>query len=215
VNIAGWARRVIKEVDSDGGSTKEIRLTTSDGTVWEVWEAPFESVEQWVQEADGLLTELANEWPAKRLQVTFTAEDASGGVRSQCPKTIMGKNKAAADMFGGESRALTQSMEAQAQTMERILGSANTQIGVLTKTVEGLGEQVHQLLDYICQREEHEALKRSDGGDGNELGKLVSEAMQSLPALVAILEDGKAKKRAAAAAKKNGANGKKELKEQN
>jgi hypothetical protein len=193
---------VIKEVDADGGSTKRIRLTSSDGATWEVWEAPFPPVDQWIQEADALVGELANEWPAKRVQVMFVAEDASGGVRSQCPKTVLGKNKSASDMFGNDSRALTQSMEAQATTMERILGSANSQIGVLTKTVDTLGEQVHQLLDYIVQREEHEALRKAERGESPELGKIITEALQSLPALITVLEEAKAKKKAAAVTKK-------------
>ena len=204
MNLAAWARRVLKEVDGDGGVTARIRLVTGDGSMWEGWEPPFPSPEDWVQEADALVAELSAEWPPKKVQVMFVAEDATGAIRSQCPKTVIGKNRGAADMFGSESRALSASMEAQAQTTERLLASSNVQIGILTKTVETLGEQVHGLLEYICQREENEALKRSQTGNG-ELGELFKNAMESVPVLVTMLDDAKKRKHAA---RSNGGNGK-------
>lgn len=201
MNLAAWATRQIRDVDTDGGQTHRIRLTSSEGMAWEVWERPFPEPKDWVAEADALLGELAAEWPARRIQVMFVAEDASGGVRAQCPKTITGKNRAASDMLGPESRALAISMEAQATTTERLLQSSNTQIGILTKTVETLGEQVHTLLEYITQKAENDALRAGETGSP-ELSKFLAEAMQQLPSFITMLDEAKRQKRAKANGKR-------------
>lgn len=162
-----WAKRQIRDVEPDGQTTARIKLTTNDGSVWNTWDAPFGDPDTWCEEADSVLAELAGEWPSnKRFQVLFLAEDKSGTVLSQIPKTIVGKNKGAPEPFSSENpKAHAEAMASIAQTTERLLSTANAQIALQHKTIELLGSRLHDAYDFVAALKESEAMNQDNAGD--------------------------------------------------
>lgn len=187
MKLETWAERQFREVEQDGSGTVKVRLVAADGgSTWEVWDQPFPSPQQFAEEAEALLQELAIEWPPKVVQVLFVAEGQDGSVRSQHPKSIRGKNKEAkAGLINGESKALSDAMEAQSRTMTRILDSANAQIDVLTKTVREQSETVHGLLEFVRESKMADALRDQEQKD--VVADLIEKGSEVLPVLLEMI----------------------------
>lgn len=183
--LTTWAERVIKEVDEDGSLTKRITMTTVDGgQVWDTWEAPF-SVENFVTEAEALKNQLAEEFPKRRVSIMWTAIDAAANLRSQLPDHIMGRNAQAADITQGGPRALAESMDAQARTMDRILKSAETQCQSLTKTCEMQGQQIHDLIELYTAQMQANVLKQHE--EANTEKEIATQIKAAAPMLMDLI----------------------------
>jgi len=142
VDLTRWAERALREVSEEGDCVERIRLLSTDGAAWETWTRPFSQPEQWVEDAERVVNDLVQDWPAVDIQLLFVAENRAGLVVSQCTKRTRGRQKGAQNgVFGGPSNALAESMASQARTTERILATANTQLDVLQATITALQNQ--------------------------------------------------------------------------
>lgn len=156
-----WAERMIREVDEEAGTlTSRITLTTTDGgQCWDTWEAPIE-LERFLVEAEQIKSQLATEFPKRRVQIMWTAIDANANIRGQLPDHILGQNANAADITAGGPRALVESMDAQARTMDRILKSAETQCVSLTKSLETTTTALNAMFELQTAKMEAEIVKK-------------------------------------------------------
>ena len=195
-----WAENAIKVVDEQGDGTARIRLLTTDGNCWATWERPFGDVEEWVQKADTVCNELAEEF-AGEVQFMFVAESSSGTVRAQLPRRTMGRRPKSAGsgstLMGDNSPAgaLQKMYDAQAKTVEKTLQSANVQLEVLTRTVETQAKAHAELLEYIRQRNEVEAMEQKSS---QQVTELVGNFAEQLPLLLEFLKMRKESKTAGA-----------------
>lgn len=187
MDLAVWADRVLREVSQSGVTVERIRLTSVDGSTWETWYAPFPAPDEWVREAESVLTELLDDWPSQDIQLIFIAEDKPGVILSQCTKRVKGRQKGAQSPFGGPGKALADSMDAQARTMDRILATATGQIDMLSKTLELTQNQNVQLLETMKAMHFREMEMRPTVGP-----EVLERALESLPDLIKFLvSDGK------------------------
>lgn len=200
MRLEAWAEIAFRVVDEKGDSTDRVRLLTSDGACWQTWNAPFGDVQEWVQQAETTIKELSDDFTGQ-VQFVFQAESASGAVRSQCPRRVQGsqsKGRPGGGVFGGEespSAALQKMFDAQAKTTEKLLGSANVQIEVLTRTVETISKAHGELLDYVRVKHETEALETKTD---NDIKAMFGQALQQAPAFIELLIDAKRAKAGAA-----------------
>lgn len=189
-SIAKWAEQVLRDIDEGGGATACIRaVNRSDGSTLFTWDAPFGSVDDWIQGAESWMSEIGQEWSGD-LNLSFVAEDGNGTVRAELPKLIKGKQRRA---DGGAASAQAAMMEAQAKTTERILQSANVQIEVLTRTVKTQSESNAELLSYIQAMHEKQAMDNQEQG---EAAKMLGQLAELAPLFV----DGMKAKKASQAA---------------
>jgi hypothetical protein len=200
MNLLTWAQRTLRVVETDGQTVARVRLTGSDGSIWHTWDAPLPAPDAWADEAEALLAELARELPPRRTSVTFAAEDRTGAIVSQCPRTIAGSNRAAGEAVS-EQRALADAMASIVRTCEATLASANTQIATLTRTVEALGQRHSDALDLIGALQEQRTLQAQQAAAG-ETGAMLQQAMAELPKMLEML--GAAKTKASLARRPNG-----------
>lgn len=137
MNLHTWAERAIKEVSESGTATSRIRMITTDGQTWHSWTAPFGEVDAWVTEAEQVVSELADEWPAQDIQLIFLAETRDSTVISQCTKRLRGRQKGAppTGLFGGPHEALAKSMDALSTTTRKTLDTANSQLELLNASL--------------------------------------------------------------------------------
>lgn len=143
--VREWAKRFVPEKPDEEHRTKRIRVAT-ETQILDTWEAPFPGRETWIEEMESLLSCSADQMPIRRHTVTFTAEDAQGVVLSQCPTTVQGKNKDASDLMGGNGvKAITDSMNALAQTMDKVLATARLQCDSCTKALGAMSDEVQDL----------------------------------------------------------------------
>lgn len=200
MNLGEWAERVIREVDEHGRGAVRIRLCSTDGMAWETWFAPFGEPQDWTERAERVVLQLLEDWPQQQIQLLFIAEDQAGNVLSQCTKTTRGRSKLSTnDMFGGPSKALAESMDAQARTMDRILSSANHQIELLTKALDAQTRVSEAQLAELQLRRTEEAEQRGVNPE------LVEQALQLVPALVQTIFERPAAAEVAQAAVNNAA----------
>ena len=198
--LTNWAEQALKVVDDSGECTQRVRLITADGSCWQTWSAPFEGADQWAEQAEALLSELAQDWSGET-ECMFVAENASGVVRTQLPRVVNGRRKKGAGGFGGQGAPLQQMYEAQAKTVERTLSSANVQLEVLTRTVERQAKANAELLDYIRAQNEQKALAVEEEGEVKKaVGQLLEQAPLLLEMMMASKKAAKNKKQSAAAA---------------
>ena len=138
--LSAWADKLFAAVEQDGTRCTRIRLTTGEQT-WQIWDQvtrndkpSFGNPEHWAAEAEGLLSELAKEWPARPIQVQFIAEDQNGATYAVLPKTVRGSNRDVKSIgMGQEQKSLAEAMSTQAQTMSRLLDNAMTQADVFAR----------------------------------------------------------------------------------
>jgi hypothetical protein len=190
MKLAAWAERQFRELDQDGERTERIRLISADGGgVWQVWERKeLQNPDDWAAEAESYLSELADEWPTKPVQVIFIAETAKGNERSQLPRTVRGKNRHASDsVMRGEPKAIADAMDSVSRTMGKVLESANVQIEVLTKTVRDQAEQTHALLEFIREMNTEQALAAQQ--NQTAITELMSGAKEYIPTVLNLLAE--------------------------
>jgi len=189
--LKAWAERVIRVVEN-GATAKRIRLTT-DGNVWETWEAPFPPIDEWVQGAEDLLLVLAEELPTRRVPVTFTAEDGAGAVLSTLPKSITGKNKVAAELGQNQhAKAQADAMASLAATMETILRLARLQCETSGTQLEKQAQQIYDLVELARAKQDAELLQSNESTDAQQ--KLVQQFTDAAPMLLQALGSAMTKK---------------------
>jgi hypothetical protein len=181
MNLHDWCKHHFNVVQ-DGVAFARIKLLSHDGSTWNTWEAPFGTPEEFADNAMTLLGQLAEEWPAKRIQVTFIGEDPQGGVRSQCLVSVQGKNPQGKNQFlTGESQALAQSMDAQAKTMEKILGVAGAQAERLGKIIEAQQEHAAEMYKFIQGLRENIAMTQpQQDPSGDALKQMLAQQMPNI-----------------------------------
>jgi hypothetical protein len=187
-----WAERVIRVVEN-GTTAKQIRLTSDDGKTWETWQAPFPPIGEWVQSAEDLIAVLVEEFPVRKVSLSFTAEDATGGVLSTLPKSVLGKNKNAGE-FGQHQHAKAQAdaMASLASTMEAVLRLARLQCETTGVQLEKQATQIHDLIELNKQRQEESLLATTDNNEAQQ--KLIAQFTEAAPMLLSALASAMVKK---------------------
>lgn len=191
-------------VDERGGACARVRLLDENNTTWQTWDAPFGDLEDWVTQAEALVSELSEEFTGP-CALVFQCETDSGQIRAQLPRTVQGKARRAAktgSYFGQQANAmapLQQQYESQAKLVDKLMASANVQIEVLTRTVEQQGQRHSELLEYVRVAAETLALQKQEERS-SRTEELMGQALEQLPAVLELLKSAKIKKPAAAAA---------------
>ena len=173
-----WAQKALsRESAEEGAKTGVVRLSSSDtNTTWETWTAPFPDVETFLQEAEAVKGQIAEECPVRRVPLMFTAEKASGATIAQYPTSIQGKNRQADALAGSgnnAAKAFAEAMEGISRVVVATLKSAEVQIGSLTKTLESQATQIHDLIEYervkqkleLTEKQDNNGANRGDGSD--------------------------------------------------
>lgn len=196
--LTSWAEGALKVVDESGESTSRVRLVAHDGAVWQTWNAPFDSAEEWADSARALLLELGEEITGQQ-EVRFVAETSVGVVRSQMSRTISGrKQRAGTGGFGGApangTSGMQQMFDAQAKTTDKVLQSANVQIDVLTRTVEAQAKTNAELLQFIGTMNERDALAKE--ASTNQTQEVLGQLMEQAPIFLQLLAQKKSGKSA-------------------
>jgi hypothetical protein len=188
--LQNWAEQNLPVVDEKGDGTARVRLLSSDGSIWQTWDAPFGEVEAWCEKAEILCNELAEDFSGE-IQMVFQAESSSGTVRSMCPRRLQGRKTGkagvAGGVFGGGQNALQSMYDAQAKTVDRLLQSANVQLEVLTRTVETQAKAHSELLDYIRVKHESEALHATLSAD-SKVKEIGAQLLEQAPLLIELLK---------------------------
>ena len=188
MGLREWATRALKEVEQDGTAARTVRLT-SDGTTWETWAHPFPDIETFLTEATAVLEQIANECPVRRVPLMFTAENATGGVLTQFPTSIQGKNKNADALAGSgnnAAKAFAEGMEGLSRVMTAVLKSAETQVTSLTKTLESQANQIHELIEYHRAKQELELTEQKDNTNAQSM--MMDQLKEVMPLIPQALE---------------------------
>lgn len=190
MNLQRWAERQIGVVEQDGSGTVRIRLIcTNDGSQLETWEGEkLKDAAEWVESVNTLIDEYREEWPVKPIQLLFLAEDKNGHLRSQCPKSVTGRNQdASVDLHKSRDvESVSRALEANVRTMDRILSSANAQLDRTTESYKVLAESHADTLKFLHSKLENEALTiREEQSMQSELLGMIKE---NAPGLLKMIE---------------------------
>lgn len=174
-------------VSESGEHPERIRLISTDGQAWETWYYPFGDPAKWTDEAEQVVTQLAEDWPPQDIQLLFVAESKSGTIIAQCTKRTRGRMKGASgNVFGGPGKALADSMDAQARTMDRILATANTQLEMMATALTAQQAQNAALLQQIQLQKQMELEHQANNAPGVP-PELMQQAVEMLPALIEVI----------------------------
>lgn len=188
MGLREWATKAFKEVEQDGTSSKTVRLT-GDATTWETWQSPLPDVDTFLVEAAGVMDQIANECPIKRVPLMFTAESGTGAVLTQFPTSVQGKNKNADALAGSgnnAAKAFAEAMEGISRVVVAVLKSAETQTTSLTKTLESQANQIHELIEYHRAKQELELTEQKQ--DSNAQSMMMDQLKEVLPLIPQALE---------------------------
>ena len=179
-----WAQKALsRESAEEGAKTGVVRLSSSDtNTTWETWTAPFPDVETFLQEAEAVKGQIAEECPVRRVPLMFTAESSSGATIAQYPTSIQGKNRQADALAGSgnnAAKAFAEAMEGISRVVVATLKSAEVQIGSLTKTLESQATQIHDLIEYQRVKQELELTEKQDNNTAQNV--VMDQVKQILP----------------------------------
>lgn len=171
-----WAERQFKVVEQDGAAVAVVKLVTAhDGEVWETWQAPWPSPEDWVTGAEAFLRSLENEWPNRGVSVCFVALSSSGEVLSKLPKKVQGKNKSGGGPWNTDQAAVSMAMDNVALTIEKLQRLVNTQLDSARRISESNAVTIFQQTELIKLMRQNQAMAESEGGEPDALTKLVTE----------------------------------------
>jgi hypothetical protein len=182
--LRSWAERVIGATPAES-PVKQIQLTT-EAQVWQTWDGPFD-VEKFVNEAETMLAQLAEELPTRRVTCTFMAAGADGQVRGTHLASVIGKNKQAGELSmgatGQASKSFAEAMETMVRVVNVVLKSAETQVSSLTRTVESQSTQLHEMHEYNRIKAELELVQSQDTKPDAMAG-VVAQLQEAAPVLV-------------------------------
>lgn len=163
-----WASKLFGVVSESGSTARRIRLT-SDGQTWDTWDAPFATPAEWAKEAESLLNALTSELPVRRISMVFTAEDATGAVLSQLPRSVMGTNKQAAEIgTHGGAKALAEALASVAHTMDDVLKAAREQLNTQGERIRADAEEIRALHELYRAQRERDLLEQVNSGAVDE-----------------------------------------------
>lgn len=187
--FSAWAEK-LNDVDSESSHRiKRIRLASVEGQTWHTWDTPIEDVKEFVDDVGTVLDALAEEWPARVVQVTITAEDAQSTVVATIPISVRGRNKSASGaLMNSEPRAMADAMDSLARTTERLLGMSNTQIKLADERAALLAKENAELRELIISKEELRLVEAQTAE--NTTNELTQQFMGVLPMLLEFFQKG-------------------------
>lgn len=185
--LRDWAQRTLErrtspaaEGDAEGVVDPQAIVSislTAEGTVWESWQAPFADWTTFVNEAEAVIASYAEECPKRRVPLLFTAQTASGEIKTQCPSSVMGKNQQADALVGSGNnsvKAFSDGMHGLAGVLTALTKSQKEQVESLMKTIAQLqtiieqkDEQIHAFAEYFRVKQEVEATEAKNSADAS------------------------------------------------
>lgn len=190
MNIESWAKRHLVTVDEQGATARVRLICVDNGAVLETWDGPFAGIDpvKWAEEAQTHIVELAEDWPPRSFTLMFVAEDSKGLQRSQCTKSVTGRNKEANAelMKNRDLKAVADTMESLAKTVDRTLATANGQLDRMAKHLETTTGAHIEALNYIRAKHENEAIKTQMAEE--QTSKLMALANKWGPLVMDLLE---------------------------
>jgi hypothetical protein len=186
-----WAKRnLVPAAEGEPLATKQVQLSTENQT-WDTWTVPVPDLDQWVQQANALVTTLTAEMPVRYINFVFTALTAEGTTRSTHQIRVMGTNKAAGELSQSAnaqaSKAFAEAMTLITNVVSSTLKSAQIQLDSLTKTLESQAEQLHDLHEYNRALKEQEVLAETKTA-GDPMAAISEQIRQAGPVLMSALE---------------------------
>jgi hypothetical protein len=145
--LQNWADKQMREV-TEGVRPPARIVLTSEGVTWERWE-PVMGLDpaEWTRATESYLDALADELPKRKVQLTFSAEDATGATLSTFLRTITGRNQAAADLgTQAGAKALADGIASIAKTTDAVLLTARNMM-------EFMGDQIRKREEDLSLRE--------------------------------------------------------------
>ncbi len=215
MSLEQWVPRALEQSTGEA-AIKTIQLS-AEGTIWETWQAPFKSADEFVASAQAVVSAFAAECPKRRIPLLYTALDEKGNIKTQYPTSVTGTNKdadALAGSGGGAAKAFSEAMQGQAALMNTLLAAAKNMVEYCTKVNESLTEQIVDLTAYkhAMQQAEINAKDEESGVSSFLLGQMKDLSPMAMQALNLFLESqskssvaGAAKSGIAAVAQINGA----------
>jgi len=198
--IREWVEKGFKSVEQNGSHWVRLRLT-SDGQVWQTWDKPFPTPEEFQTGLTALFESLSEELPIRRHTMTLTAEDGAGGVLAMLPHSIMGKNKQAQELgANGAAKAFSDAMRSVAETLDMVAKSARDQLSAQNHRIQEDAEEIRALHELLRQHRAAELLQeQSSSAVSDALVEQLKGAGPVLMGLAELMID-KAKAKAAAGA---------------
>jgi len=194
--IDDWARRVLARpsVPADANAPPDPHaistiVLSAEGTTLESWTAPFASPETFVVEAKAVIEAYAEDFPKRRIPLLFTASNAAGEIKTQCPSSVQGKNSNTDALLGGGSsapKAFADGMAGLSSVMTSILKAAKEMIDTQQAVIKTKDEQIHLFAEYMRVKQEVEATETKQTSDVN--GYLLEQLKSVLPMGLAALE---------------------------
>lgn len=190
-----WVEKGFKTVEQNGSHWVRLRLT-SDGQVWQTWDKPWPSAEEFATELQALFESLSEELPVRRHTMTLTAEDGAGGVLGTLMHSVMGKNKQAQELGQqGAAKAFSDAMRSLAETLDMVAKSARDQLSAQGLRIQEDAEEIRALHELLRQQRAAELLQEQNSSAVSEM--LVAQLKEATPLLMGVgelfLEKAKAK----------------------
>lgn len=135
--LTAWADKQMREVTEGVRPCRRISLT-SDGITWEKWE-PVIGVDpaEWTKGVEEYLNAICDELPARKVQLTFTAEDETGATLATFLRTVTGRNKAAADLgTQAGAKALADGVASIVKTVDAALATARNMMEFMAEQLK-------------------------------------------------------------------------------
>jgi hypothetical protein len=174
--LQDWAKRTLAKPSAtaenaapDPHAIATIVLT-AEGTTLETWSAPFADSETFVLEAQAVIAEFAEDFPKRRIPLLFTASNAAGELKTQCPSSVMGKNVNTDALLGGGSsapKAFADGMAGISAVMNSVLKAAKDMIDTQQAIIKSKDEQIHAFAEYFRVKQEVEATEAKTSSDTN------------------------------------------------
>lgn len=195
MDAGAWFERVTQQVTESGVHVERIQLTQASAS-WHVWEMPkagWPDAEDWHGEFQRIMTELTEQWPARKIPCILIAETRSGTVLSQCPFQVTGKDRTATSTSsdGGQMKMIAETTEMLQRSWEKTLNVTNAQLEIQAKQVQKFGEQIIELLTYVRQSEEYratEAQRKLELEQATREDPLLEEVKKALPGILELAQ---------------------------
>lgn len=197
--IRDWVEKGFKTVEQNGSHWVRLRLT-SEGQLWQTWDKPFPTPEEFQTAIAALFETLSEELPVRRHTMTLTAEDGAGGVLATTLHSIMGKNKQAQELgANGATKAFADAMRSLAETLDMVAKSARDQLSAQNHRIQEDAEEIRALHTLLREHRASELLEGQSSGAVTEA--LVEQLKGAGPVLMGVAEllIERAKSRAASA----------------
>lgn len=184
-----WFEKIKREVTEGQPLARRVRLMTGDvGTIWETWEniSDIDSA-QWAIDGEALIAALVQELPKKRVQLVFSAEDATGAQVSNLPRTVMGQNVNAQDLgTQNGAKALADAMTSIGKLMETTLAQARGMLEFQAQQLEKAQENINDAHEFFMAIREAERTHTEQEGVASKV--MMEQVQQATPMLMAMVQ---------------------------